>query len=828
MKVGIKQIEALVSGTLDRRTPLPEVLARMARMGDAYGCILWQAAPDIASPDDPSARYLFKLAEWFPDNVRCTLRNLPLNGSLSGLAVLTGKAQKEDDIWKQGSDVFTDHSFLSDARIRTMCSVPLKFRDDGQDGVLNFYRNEPRPFTDEDMEQVADLTLIIPALYQIASERDSLELLRKINDALHAAETATSEKSFPPAKRVNGVLRNICGLVCDGFQCVETSVLLEDPIEEPGVFKVIATTWPDVFERMSYTGRVSEGLTSWTIHHRKSLKVFDLSRFDSEKNAIRQEYPRLVWKHQQNMIEVARAFLKLKVGETLPPVSYMAVPIMKGKRVLGAMRCSIPRKGRFHFTDRELEVLQLVAAQVSRYWSNWLARRAATDENKSWRDMVEGVRLLNTFVYKELTGLKPDGKRIYDQALRVTKAVLGRTDVIMDVRAFDEEKQALYFAFDEPPDEAWNEGSPEDVAQRKSRTFDVTAHPPTSAGAWVYQTGRVRHMEDVKKDEFYKETFPGVTRMIIAPIKVHDRTFGVLDIRGRGDRKFPPHAPAFSELLGQQLGMYSHLAETVGMLRRTEGELNQHVEELERIRDVNIQIFQDLAHQFKTPIIQAHSSIQLLLDDQLGDEPLRQRLRAVRGLCGKAKRVSYNTELFSALARGMPLQVRDETALTHEDLMKMLIEAAIDNKLINSRRKINFFVDKEDFEKSGARYPRMRTLDTDRNLIEQAITDILDNAGKYSFSGKTVLISGGRTNSGGFQITVSNYGITLRAADVPRCHQYGWQGEEAKAVSVAGSGIGLWIVHNIMKAHDGLLLIEPTTPDDLTKVKLVFPSARVK
>jgi signal transduction histidine kinase len=828
MKVEVQHIEALVSSTLDRRAPLnlPDALARVAGMVDAYGCILWQMAPEIASADDLSARYLFMLAEWFPNNLRCTLHNLPLNGSLSGLTVLTGSAQKEDNIWKSGSNVFTDHPFLKEAGIRTMCSVPLHFREDGQGGVLNFYRNEPRPFTDEEVGRAADLALIIPALHQIAGERDSIELLREVNDALHAAELAASEGSSTPTAEVKKVLQRVCELLKAGFQCVETSVLLEDPIEEPNVFKLIATTWPGEFERGSYCGSMDEGLTSWTVQHKKPLKIFDLSRFDSEKHAIRKEYPGLIWHHQKNMIEVARSFLNLKAEETLPPVSFMSVPIMKGKRVLGAIRCSIPHKGRFHFTERELEVLRLAAAQVSRYWSNWLARRAATEENRSWRDMVEGVRRLNSFVYKELKGLAPDEKSIYAQALRVTKSVLGQDDVIMNVRAYDEEEKTLYFA--EPLDEAWNEGKPEEVARRKSRTFDVTAEPPTSAGAWVFQTGRVRVMEDVERDEFYSETFPGVKRMIIAPIKVHERKFGVLDIRGQSGRKFPPHAPAFSELLGQQLGMYSHLAETVGKLRRTEGELQDNVTELERLRDVQIQTFQDLAHQFKTPIIQAQSTVQMLLDDQLVDESLRQRFWAVRGLCGKAKRVSYNTELFSSLARGMPLQIKSESPLPHDALMKMLVEAAIDNQLINSRRDINFSVDRESFEKSGPRYPRMRELDVDRNLIEQAITDILDNAGKYSFFHKTVRISGGRTNSGGFQITISNYGIPIRAADVSRCHQRGWQSEEAQSVSGAGSGIGLWIVHNIMKAHDGLLLIDPTTSDGLTKVRLIFPSSRVK
>jgi signal transduction histidine kinase len=39
-----------------------------------------------------------------------------------------------------------------------------------------------------------------------------------------------------------------------------------------------------------------------------------------------------------------------------------------------------------------------------------------------------------------------------------------------------------------------------------------------------------------------------------------------------------------------------------------------------------------------------------------------------------------------------------------------------------------------------------------------------------------------------------------------------------------GSGIGLWIVDHIMKAHEGELIVVPTTSDGITEVKLVFPS----
>ena len=56
--------------------------------------------------------------------------------------------------------------------------------------------------------------------------------------------------------------------------------------------------------------------------------------------------------------------------------------------------------------------------------------------------------------------------------------------------------------------------------------------------------------------------------MIIAPIQVEDKKFGVLDIRGTGKRHFPRQAEAIAELLGQQLGLYRYLAAIIGQLRK--------------------------------------------------------------------------------------------------------------------------------------------------------------------------------------------------------------------------------------------------------------------
>jgi len=51
-------------------------------------------------------------------------------------------------------------------------------------------------------------------------------------------------------------------------------------------------------------------------------------------------------------------------------------------------------------------------------------------------------------------------------------------------------------------------------------------------------------------------------------------------------------------------------------------------------------------------------------------------------------------------------------------------------------------------------------------------------------------------------------------------------GAVARLVAGEGSGIGLWIADEIMKAHGGILDIIPTTPERITRIRLMFPIAR--
>jgi signal transduction histidine kinase len=150
-------------------------------------------------------------------------------------------------------------------------------------------------------------------------------------------------------------------------------------------------------------------------------------------------------------------------------------------------------------------------------------------------------------------------------------------------------------------------------------------------------------------------------------------------------------------------------------------------------------------------------------------------------------------------------------------MTKLLIETCLDNRVLASkRRRVGFNVQADSFAilETGELF-------VDLDLLEQAFNNIMDNAFKYSYRNTTIQVTGASAGAF-FCLVISNEGVTLAEKDVGRVRERGWRAEEAESVVGEGSGIGLWVVDHIMKAHSGRLEILPTNRGR-TEVRLLFP-----
>jgi signal transduction histidine kinase len=239
--------------------------------------------------------------------------------------------------------------------------------------------------------------------------------------------------------------------------------------------------------------------------------------------------------------------------------------------------------------------------------------------------------------------------------------------------------------------------------------------------------------------------------------------------------------------------------------------------------DAQAKTIGDVHHQVKSPIIFSYRTAQSLIDNPLLPRPLQAEMERLRGSCGKALRVVRNMGMFSDLSNEKPIRLT-KSVLMRDKLLQVLRQARADQaSLLDPERKIAFRLDEEAFQSLPAKDMVGKLVEADWSLLEQCLGNVLDNAAKYSFDRTEVRVSGGIQARGSeFFISVANEGFEVKPEDPARLRQRGYRGDQAISATGEGSGIGLWIVDAIMKAHRGNLVIMPTQ-NCSTDIRLVFP-----
>jgi two-component system sensor histidine kinase SenX3 len=114
----------------------------------------------------------------------------------------------------------------------------------------------------------------------------------------------------------------------------------------------------------------------------------------------------------------------------------------------------------------------------------------------------------------------------------------------------------------------------------------------------------------------------------------------------------------------------------------------------------------------------------------------------------------------------------------------------------------------------------------DRTQLISALSNLIDNAVKYSDKGGTVRVDAQRSDDQ-VRITVCDDGIGIPQTDQERIFERFYRVDRARSRGTGGTGLGLSIVRHIMSNHGGqvnvssregegstFVLTLPTVPDD--------------
>jgi len=342
-----------------------------------------------------------------------------------------------------------------------------------------------------------------------------------------------------------------------------------------------------------------------------------------------------------------------------------------------------------------------------------------------------------------------------------------------------------------------------------------------TAGAGILKDRKQLAASETKS---YAVSMPEIPNgVLIAPIKCRNEVW-FLEIVNSGPTEFPKHAVAIAQLLGNQLGIYHDLLTTITELTHIQSELQEKIRREKQAANAHAQAMMDLEHQIRAPLRHARARLPglLKLAAPTGSQPLIKQLQHLRGNMRRAGRVAGNARLFSRLASGQTIEFSPQN-WSYAEIRQLLIEAAMSNFLISDEpRGVTFGFEEEGYLK----LPQDGKVRLDKDLLDQAVNDLLDNAGKYSDPNTHVKIDVSLSRAY-FGVGVTSKGLKIFPDQIQTIKERGERGVAARLSVGEGSGIGLWIADEIMKAHHGSLDITPTTPDRTTRIRLMFPIARI-
>ncbi len=246
-------------------------------------------------------------------------------------------------------------------------------------------------------------------------------------------------------------------------------------------------------------------------------------------------------------------------------------------------------------------------------------------------------------------------------------------------------------------------------------------------------------------------------------------------------------------------GLPTELAELAGELN---GMLDRIDDGYRRLKEFS----GDLAHEMRTPVATLLGRTQVTLSQKRNEATLREVLESnVDELERLARLIS--DMLF--IARIDPSS--NESALQCEavDLSQEARRVSDYLTLIAEERKVSL-------EVLGA-----ATVVADRMLVQRAITNLLSNAVRYSYSSSKVTVTI-TTASDSVRLAVTNQGEGIAPVHLGRIFDRFYRIDSSRTRLDGGSGLGLTIVRSIMSAHGGCVEVSSEL-SQTTTFTLIFP-----
>ena len=244
---------------------------------------------------------------------------------------------------------------------------------------------------------------------------------------------------------------------------------------------------------------------------------------------------------------------------------------------------------------------------------------------------------------------------------------------------------------------------------------------------------------------------------------------------------------------GQEKYFYAHGARFQDASEMTGGAVIviNDVTNLRRLENMRRDFVANVSHELKTPITSIEGFAETLLDGAL--ESPEDARRFVEIIATQSKRLHAIIEDLLTLSRLEQEQEQTALTLSEEKIIRPLRRAIETCGLKAAEKKISLEL----------AAPEDLTAPLNSPLFEQAITNLIVNAIKYSEEGSRVLVRAEQRGGEKIAIEVQDFGSGVCAQHLPRLFERFYRSDAARNRKLGGTGLGLAIVKHIVQAHGG-------------------------
>ena len=283
---------------------------------------------------------------------------------------------------------------------------------------------------------------------------------------------------------------------------------------------------------------------------------------------------------------------------------------------------------------------------------------------------------------------------------------------------------------------------------------------------------------------------------IIVPMVVGLETIGALVFLAAGARRYVDDDLKRAKKIGRRAALAIHNAQLYAVAN-----------EAIQLRDG---VLRTVAHDLRNPLNAIMLSARMLADNTLLSEKRQKLLQSITGASERMNRLIDDLLMTGRLGanQALPLDLhREDPAGIVEQVCEIMAHPALAKSVAL---------------KSHATRPALPSIIVDRSRMLQVLTNLVDNALKFTPRGGDIIVScEGRDRE--VKFSVKDTGCGIRPEHLERIFDPFWQ---ARETAHFGAGLGLAIAKAIVEQHHGRIWVE-SSPGTGTTVSFTLPVASV-